>query len=62
MGDHTHKQIAGTTFVNGQTMGLARFTENYPRKFARQGSRILKGDRSQLSINQPLFTMMNDHW
>lgn len=46
----THKQIAGTTKIQDKIIGLARYTEQYPRKFARQVTRILKGDHSQVAF------------
>ena len=40
-GDHDHQNIAGSTTVNGTTMLRSKFTEWYPRKFAKQIARIL---------------------
>ena len=34
--DHQHQVIEGSVKVNGETMSRSTFTENYPRKFARQ--------------------------
>ena len=40
-GEHDHFPVAGTTTVNGQTMAVSRFTEKYPRRFARQIVQVL---------------------
>ena len=33
--DHEHEPIAGSTKINGKTMSRTKFTERYPRNFAR---------------------------
>ena len=40
-GDHSHEQIAGTTNVQGHSISRSRFTERYPRRFARTVARLL---------------------
>ena len=41
-GEHKHQQIAGSTKLQGKSMPLSRFTEFYPRKFARQIVQLLR--------------------
>ena len=41
---HEHHQIAGTTQVQGCSMPLSKFTELYPRKFARQIIQCLRSE------------------
>ena len=41
LGIHEHYQIAGTTQVQNQSMAVSKFTEQYPRKFARQVCQVL---------------------
>lgn len=44
---HEHKQIAGSTNNHGENVPLSKFTEMYPRKFARQVVKYLQQDRSK---------------
>lgn len=46
-GQRGHRQIAGSTFVQGSSMSLSEYTERYPLKFARQVARTLVHDRSK---------------
>ena len=41
LGLHEHYQIAGTTQFQNQSMAVSKFTEHYPRKFARQVCQVL---------------------
>ena len=41
LGLHEHYQIAGTTQFQNQNMAVSKFTEHYPRKFARQVCQVL---------------------
>ena len=45
--DHPHKQIAGNTSVEGKSISLSKFTEWYPRRFAKQIVKALKGEKSR---------------
>lgn len=45
--NHQHHQIAGNTFFHGHGTSLSRFTELYPRKFARQIIQSLRKDRTR---------------
>lgn len=38
---HQHKVIAGNTKWQGKSIALSKYTENYPRKFARQVAKVL---------------------
>lgn len=52
-GNHTHQVIEGTTVVHGHRINRSQFTEDYPRKFARQVSReLLKPELSDRTLNQ----------
>ena len=53
--DHVHYQIAGTTRVHNQSMAVSKFTENYPRKFARQVCQVLQ-KRNHMHPNETLAT------
>ena len=44
---HEHKQIAGSTMVGRNRMAMTAFTENYPKKFARQIAKIILYDVSK---------------
>lgn len=39
--DHEHQVIEGTTIVNGQRISRSTFSENYPKKFAKQVVKVL---------------------
>ena len=43
--DHVHKPIAGSIRVGTQSMSMSSFTENYPRKFAKQVAKLLLQSR-----------------
>ena len=43
--DHHHQPIAGSTQWNNQRMPLSKFTEHYPRKFARQIVKVILGNK-----------------
>ena len=38
--DHEHEAIAGSTKLNGKTISRTKFTERYPRKFARTVAKV----------------------
>ena len=40
-GDHEHHIIAGSTRINSEVVAVSKFTERYPRKFARQIVQLL---------------------
>ena len=40
-GQHVHRQIAGNTHFGNQTIKLSKFTEQYPRRFAKQVVKVL---------------------
>ena len=44
-GDHHHRNISGNTLVDGHTVRLSQWTENYPRKFAKQVAKVLIYDQ-----------------
>ena len=46
-GSHSHKQIAGSTVVNGQSQSMSSFTALYPVRFARCFAKILKYDKQR---------------
>lgn len=46
-GLHDHRQIAGSTHVNGKRVLMSTFTENYPKKFARQVAKVLIHDKTR---------------
>ena len=49
--EHEHRQIAGSIRVGEQRINMTAFTENYPRKFARQVAKILLHDvRGEIPI------------
>ena len=52
-GEHEHKHIAGTSVENHKTISMSRFTEKYPRKFARQIVQAL-----QQGHPRPVWTLM----
>ena len=45
--DHQHYPIAGSTKCNNQTIPLSKFTESYPKKFARQIVKVILGDKNK---------------
>ncbi len=49
-GQHQHQVIAGNTTMNGKTIAMSKFTENYPRKFARQVAKVLLHQRGQVIL------------
>ena len=52
-GTHEHQVIEGTTIVNGYRVNRSQFTEDYPRKFARQVSReLLKHEMTDRTLQQ----------
>ena len=55
---HEHKQIAGNTMVNGVSVPLSKFTEMYPRKFARQVVKYLQNDHSKSNL---VLAAENEH-
>ena len=44
---HQHRQIAGSTKVGGARIAMSSFTENCPRKFARQVAKVILHDVSK---------------
>ena len=56
--DHQHHPIAGSTIVNHQRMPLSRFTEGYPRKFARQIAKVMLGERHK---ERPTYVNESEH-
>lgn len=46
-GSHNHRQIAGTTMVDGKHQSLSSFTALYPSRFARAVAKILKHDKQK---------------
>eukprot|EP00435_Cladocopium_sp_Y103_P001498 s4960_g1.t1 len=46
-GDHHHRNIAGSTKVQGVSVKLSKWTELYPQKFARQVAKIILHDQGQ---------------
>ena len=52
-GNHDHKQIAGTLVENLKPISISKFTERYPRKFARQIVQAL-----QQGNHKPIWTLM----
>ena len=59
LGEHPHFQVAGSTRVGDQTVPVSKFTEKYPRKFARQVCRIL-GHRNQYHCHEVLANEVSD--
>ena len=49
-GQHQHKVIAGSTTVDGRNLAMTKYTENYPRKFARQVAKVLLHQRGQVIL------------
>ena len=43
-GNHEHQQIEGSTWFQGQSISRTKFTERYPRKFARNVARVMNHD------------------
>ena len=58
-GEHPHFPVAGSTKVDDQTLPVSKFTEKYPRKFARQVCRIL-GHRNQYHSHEVLANEVSD--
>ena len=58
-GEHPHFPVAGSTKVDDQTVPVSKFTEKYPRKFARQVCRIL-GHRNQYHSHEVLANEVSD--
>lgn len=56
--EHQHYPIAGSTTWNNQSMPLSKFTECYPRRFARQIARVILGDRNKES---PIYVNESEH-
>ena len=50
LGKHEHKPIAGSTQVDGKTIALSKFTEHYPRRFARQVVKSLLNDKGKSKV------------
>ena len=50
LGKHEHKPIAGSTQVNGRTIALSKFTEHYPRRFARQVVKSLLNEKGHSKV------------
>ena len=46
-GDHEHHIIAGSTRINSEVVAVSKFTERYPRKFARQIIQLLSHGRQK---------------
>ena len=55
---HEHKQIAGNTIHHGVSVPLSKFTEMYPRKFARQVVKYLQNDHSKSNL---VLAAENEH-
>lgn len=47
LGNHEHKPIAGSTQLSGKTIALSKFTENYPKRFARQVVKSLLNEKTK---------------
>ena len=58
-GEHPHFPVAGSTRVEDQIVPVSKFTEKYPRKFARQVCRIL-GHRNQYHCHEVLANEVID--
>ena len=43
-GTHDHQQIEGSTWYQGQSIARTKYTERYPRKFARGVARTMMSD------------------
>ena len=56
--DHAHRQIAGNTIVNGHSMSLSKFTELYPKRFAKQ---IVKAIKQETCRSEILVGESTDH-
>eukprot|EP00435_Cladocopium_sp_Y103_P044365 s2174_g12.t1 len=56
--DHKHQQIAGTTKLHGQNVLRSKYTELYPRKFARQLAKLLLSEKSK---PVPVFVSSEEH-
>lgn len=51
--DHQHQVIEGSTVINGHRVNRSQYTEDYPRKFARQVAKeLLKHEMSDRSLHQ----------
>ena len=48
--NHEHQVIEGSVRVGGQTIARSKYTENYPRKFARQVAMTLRRDLSSSCV------------
>lgn len=60
-GNHHHQQIAGSTVYQNERMNVSKYTELYPRKFARQISRIIKDDLSSPILGADSQSNDGDH-
>lgn len=49
--DHEHQHVEGSVRINNMTMSRYKFTESYPKKFARQVMKILLYDKHE----QPVY-------
>ena len=49
-GHHEHQQIEGSTWFQGQSISRTKFTERYPRKFARSVARVMNSDLCSVPI------------
>ena len=57
-GQHHHRPIAGNTKVDGHTVKMSQWTENYPQKFARQVGKIIMHDQPP---QFPIFAGDDEH-
>ena len=55
---HHHRPIAGNTKVDGHTVKMSQWTENYPQKFARQVGKIIMHDQPP---QFPIFAGDDEH-
>ena len=44
---HDHQRVEGSTTVDGKSIKISQYTENYPRKFARQVAQVICSTQGQ---------------
>ena len=59
-GNHEHQRIEGSTVYQGQVIARTKFTEMYPRKFARSVAKTMLHDFNSRPFDDPSFVVSHE--
>lgn len=59
-GNHEHQRVEGSTVYQGQVIARTKFTEMYPRKFARSVAKTMLHDFNSRPFDDPSFVVSHE--